>query len=113
MQNYKWLAAAGIGLLGVSGILAACGADKNKPLENYAVQDDLSVRTDQGNVELTALADTEEQAQEIADLYQIELLSFADGVALYSTDQNPYELIALGQEKDYPPLSLNQIKQLY
>lgn len=113
MQNYKWLAVAGIGLLGICGILTACGTGRDKPLESYEARDDLSVKTEEGHAELTALADTEEKAQEIADLYQIELLSFADGVALYSTDQEPYELIALGQEKDYPPLSLNQIKQLY
>lgn len=113
MQNYKWLTVAGIGLLAISSVWTACGMDRNKPLENYEVRDDLSVKTDQGNVELTALADTEEKAQEIADLYQIELLSFADGVALYSTNQDPYDLIAIGREKDYPPLSLNQIKQLY
>ena len=114
MLNYKWLAAVvGITLLGASGVLAACGTDKNKPLENFEAKDDLSVKTDQGDVELTALADTEEEAQEIAELYQIELLSFSEGVAVYSTDQDPYELFALGEEKDYPPLSLNQIKQLY
>lgn len=115
MQNYKWLiAAVGVGLLGAGGILAACGTGRNKPLENFESQDnDWFVQTDQGDVELIALTDTEEEAQEIAELYQIELLSFSEGVAVYSTDQDPYELFALGEERNYPPLSLNQIKQLY
>ncbi|MDE7270095.1 MAG: hypothetical protein K2N81_06430, partial [Acetatifactor sp.] len=71
------------------------------------------VKTEDGRVELIALVDTEEGAQEIADLYEIELLSFSESVAVYATDQDPHELIALGQEKGYPLLSINQIQQLH
>ena len=58
-------------------------------------------------VELIALADTEEKAREIAELYEIELLSFGYGTAVYITSENPYRLIALGKEKGYPSLSFN------
>lgn len=64
-------------------------------------------------VELIALADTEEQAQEIASLYQIELLSFSNGVAVYTTDQEPSALIALGQQNGYPVLSVNRNLELH
>ena len=111
MKHYKWLIGAiGVGLLG--GILAACGTDKNAPL-NLITVDDMAVKTEDGRVELIALVDTEEEAQEIADLYEIELLSFSESVAVYATDQDPHELIALGQEKGYPLLSINQIQQLH
>ncbi|MDE5939573.1 MAG: hypothetical protein K2H37_10880 [Lachnospiraceae bacterium] len=56
---------------------------------------------------LTALADTLEDAQEIADLYGIELESYSYGVATYRTDKDISELINLGLENDYPTLAPN------
>lgn len=56
---------------------------------------------------LMALAETQEQAQEIAELYGIEMVSFEDGIAVYDTDQDPYDMIAEGQKKGYPILSVN------
>lgn len=78
--------------------------------ENNATEKD---DTESQNVELVALADTEEQAREIAALYQIELLSFSNGVAVYTTDQEPGDLIALGQQNGYPALSVNYKLELY
>ncbi|MDE6404612.1 MAG: hypothetical protein K2M20_03035 [Lachnospiraceae bacterium] len=54
---------------------------------------------------LTALADTLEDAQEIADLYGIELESYSYGVATYRTDKDISELMNLGLENDYPTLA--------
>ena len=78
--------------------------------ENNVTEKD---NTDVPKVELVALADTEEQAQEIASMYQIELQSFSNGVAVYTTDQEPSALIALGQQNGYPALSVNNRLELY
>lgn len=115
MQYYKWLiAVASAGLLGASGILAACGSGRNASLEPLGdTMDDIIIVPDTDTIELTAFADTEEEAQRIAELYQIELQSFSEGVAAYTTDKDPNVLIAMGQEQGYPLLYENNIKQLY
>lgn len=65
------------------------------------------------SVEMLALAKSETEAREIAEWYHIELLSFSEGVAVYSTDRDPAELIALGNQNGYPKLSVNHKLQLY
>lgn len=109
------MAAVGAGILG--GILAACGtknsAAGSSGFEQILPPNTASDETDTQATELVALADDDEQAQEIATLYQIELVSFSDGVAVYTTDQDPNELIALGKENGYPLLTVNHTLQLY
>lgn len=61
---------------------------------------------------LTALVDSQEEAQEIADLYGITLVSFENGVAVYRTDEDPFEVISRGDENGYPQLSINFIRTL-
>lgn len=63
--------------------------------------------------ELVALTDTEETAKEIADLYDIELKSFAAGVAVYTTDKDPYDVIQMGIDNGYPTLSINRRLELH
>ena len=63
--------------------------------------------------QLTALADSQETAQEIADLYGIELKSYSYGVATYITDKNLREILELGLENDYPELTPDYENQLY
>lgn len=62
--------------------------------------------------QLTALVDTLEEAQEIADLYGIELDSYSYGVAAYRTDKDIEELLRFGQEQDYPTLEPNQTNEI-
>lgn len=57
--------------------------------------------------ELIALADTREEAEEIAELYGIELSSYSYGVATYTTDKSTVELMELGEKNGYPALSPN------
>lgn len=66
-----------------------------------------------GTTELIALCNDENEAKEIADLYQIELLSYGQGVAVYSTEKDPFEVISYGQKNHYPLLSINHTKELY
>ncbi|MDE6995481.1 MAG: hypothetical protein K2P41_13855 [Lachnospiraceae bacterium] len=62
---------------------------------------------------LTALAEDMQEAERIADLYDIELDSFSYGVATYVTDKDVQELMNLGEENDYPTLAPNYKNKLH
>ncbi len=57
--------------------------------------------------ELFAMAETEEEALELAALYGIELVSFDYGVATFHTDEDPAEVVRRGAENDWPVLEVN------
>ncbi len=63
--------------------------------------------------QLMALVDTEEQAKEIAAQYGIEFVSFENGLALYHTEEDPFEVITRGQENGYPQISVNFVRSGY
>lgn len=114
--------ALGLILLSVTG-LSGCGlkrefteltTDSSDEKQLYTpVADDAftpvgavsSENEDSDAPQLTALADTLEEAQEIADLYGIELDSYSYGVAVYHTDKDISELIQMGLDNDYPTLA--------
>ena len=58
--------------------------------------------------ELFALADSEEEAKTIADLYGITLVRFSFGVATFHTEENPSAVIARGVENGWPRLEINR-----
>lgn len=60
---------------------------------------------------LIADVDTKEEAQQIAEQYGITLVSYGNGIATYQTDKDPFEVIAEGEKKGYPQLSLNLIQE--
>lgn len=60
--------------------------------------------------ELIGTADSEEQAKQTARLYGIELVEYLDGIALYRTQEDPRDIIKLGEENGYPPLALNYLR---
>ncbi len=63
--------------------------------------------------QLMASAETEEKAREIAEQYGIEFVSFENGLALFRTEENPFDVIARGKENGYPELSINFIRTGY
>lgn len=63
-------------------------------------------KIDMGN-SLVAMAETLEEAENIADLYGITLVSYENKVAVYTTDKELQELIRLGEEKGYPAIGIN------
>lgn len=67
-----------------------------------------SVELEEGLSELVALVDSQVEATEIARLYDIELRSYSYGVAVYTTDKDPAEVIRMGEEEGYPTLEINQ-----
>lgn len=119
--------AVGLVLLSVTGL---CGCGWNRKLTNPTSESaELKLTTmpevtssvdtiatdmeSDGSPQLTALADSLEEAQEIADLYEIELDSYSYGVAVYYTDKDISELINMGMEKGYPTLAPNSKVELY
>lgn len=62
---------------------------------------------------LISEAETEAAAREIAEQYNIEFVSFENGMALYHTEEDPFDVIARGQENGYPQLSVNFIRIEY
>jgi len=59
--------------------------------------------------ELMCLVDTKSEAEEIAKLYDIELVTFADGVATFHTDKNLQDVIQTGKDNNWPEISINHI----
>ena len=111
---------ATVGLWGCGGKkeLTKVAVDDNIPkLQKLVDKNDFSVESSENDgsttTELTALADNQEEAEEIAELYGIELSSYSYGVATYTTDKNPQELIELGIENEYPALIQNYEQELY
>ena len=63
--------------------------------------------------QLLCVAETREEAEEIAELYGIELIRYQEELAVYSTGEDPREVIRRGQENGWPELSLNDTVKLY
>lgn len=99
----KKLLTIGVIIALFTAILAGCS---RKPREMNAGE--VTPEYAQGQ-ELFCLAQSQEEAQEIADLYGIELVSFSEGVATFHTEDNPVDVINMGIEKGYPLLELNGI----
>lgn len=63
--------------------------------------------------ELLCIAGSRSEAEEIAKMYQIELVDFSYGVATFHTEEDPRAVIERGKEKGYPELSINGYSELY
>ena len=61
--------------------------------------------------ELTAMVQTEEEAQRIAELYGIELVSYKFGLAAFHTEEDPNEVIRRGKENGWPTLEINYLRK--
>lgn len=106
-MTVKGLACGLILLLSIG--LYGCGGSHE--LTKRSSDDNLSVNpaddTKSAVTELVALADTQEEAERIGELYGIELSSYSYGTAVYVTDKDPLQLMELGRDNDYPALTLN------
>lgn len=61
--------------------------------------------------ELIGEAQSEKEAEEIAELYGIILLEYRENIALFQTEEDPLDVIARGEKEGYPQLWLNDIRQ--
>ena len=59
--------------------------------------------------ELMCLAVDEKEAEAIAKLYGIKLANFSNGVATFTTDEDPETVIQRGKDNGYPELSRNDV----
>lgn len=100
------LLSAGLFGCGSSGKLTGITADDDLPT---VPSDHISSTV----TEMTALADTREEAEKIAELYGIELSTYSYGVAVYVTDKTPEELMELGRDNHYPSLTPNSESYLH
>ncbi len=57
--------------------------------------------------ELICLADSEEDARKTADQYQIILVGYRHGVAVFHTEKDPVQVIEYGIRHNWVRLSLN------
>ena len=57
--------------------------------------------------ELLALAESREEAEEIAALYGIDLVSFSHGVATFHTEEDPSAVVARGIQESWPLIEVN------
>ena len=86
---------------------------KLKPIDESSSPDVPLENDGSAAIELTALADTREEAEKIAELYGIELSSYSYGVATYTTEKSLKELMNLGLENNYPELTPNYEQELF
>ncbi len=63
--------------------------------------------------ELIATVESQADAEKIAELYGITLVSVEGKIAVFSTDQDLGEVIAKGVKNGWHPLSRNDILQMY
>ncbi len=84
-------------------MLALWGCDAKK--------DSVPAKTDAAEgEELYCLTDSKEEAEEIADMYQIELVRYGDGVAVFHTQEDPRSVIEKGKANGFPKLAINHSK---
>ncbi len=63
--------------------------------------------------ELLTLVKTEEEAEQLAELYGIELVEYGNGLAVFHTEENPYDVIWRGEENGWPELEINYIVTVF
>ena len=62
--------------------------------------------------ELMCVADTEQQAREIASLYGMELVDYREGFALFHTEEDPGAVKQRGIDNGWPELEINVVNPL-
>ncbi len=65
------------------------------------------------NGQLLYTAESQKEAEEIAALYSIQLVSYSNNLAVYYTEENAEDVIRRGTENGWPELSLNEQVNLY
>lgn len=63
--------------------------------------------------QLISNAGSQEEAEEIASMYQVTLLEYTDGMALYETQEPPLDVIRRGEQEGYPQMWVNSERVAY
>lgn len=96
-------------LLCACSLLTACGDDQAVGRET---EKNMRAGEPAPGKELMATADTQAEADRIAELYGIELVSWSGHLAVFHTEEDLYDVIGRGVEQDWPPLEINRIVTL-
>ena len=103
----------GVVCIGLLGSLLAVRNREQEIDESFVQQVPQSIEAESSSeegkkeIEMIALAEDQEEAEKIAELYGIELSSFSEGVAVYTTDKDPQDLKETGDINGYPTLTVN------
>lgn len=82
--------------------------DKNKAdMANPGEENGMVEEPENTVTSMVALAESEEEAKQIAELYGIKFIDYAHGVATFETSENPQEVIKRGEKNNYPSISVN------
>lgn len=79
----------------------------NTDMVNPGEENDMIKEPENPVTSMVALAESEEEAKQIAELYGIKYIDYAYGVATFETSENPQEVIKRGEKNHYPSISVN------
>ena len=98
-----------LALLCACSLLTACGDD---PGAGRETEKDMRAGEPAPGKELMATADTQAEAERIAELYGVELVSWSGHLAVFHTEEDLYDVIGRGDGKNWPPLEINRVVTL-
>ncbi|MGN1315098.1 MAG: hypothetical protein ACI4VG_08840 [Lachnospiraceae bacterium] len=90
----------------IAGVVIYKNTGRVKLSQEQTVEE-LQMEETDGEAGLMATPETLEEAEKIAELYGITLISYENKVAVYLTDKDIQELIRMGKEKGYPTIDVN------
>ena len=95
-------------------LLSGCGetAAQTEPLPAASASVPQTAEYAEGE-ELFTMTDTKEEAEQLAELYGIELVEWNSGVASFHTEEDPSAVIDRGKEKGWPLLEINYEAELF
>jgi hypothetical protein len=104
-------------------LLAGCGRRDPAPEKIKPAPDVLPVQTRPGEprLDLEAVApgrellrsvDSLEEAERLAECYGITLVDYIDGLAVFTTEEDPRDVIQRGRDNGWPELSRNSVQKL-
>lgn len=86
---------------------------KEEYLQDASELKEFGAATDTGIIRLTCLTDSQQEAEQIAQSYGIEFVSFEYGVAVFISDKPYHELIAYGEENNLKQLSIDYEQTIF
>ena len=95
-------------LFGIFAVVVVAGLGAAfwiKPEIRDAQIDSVPMQLDK--LELIGMADSKEEAEKLAEDYEIELISYSENVAVFQTDKSYDEIIEIGKNKKLTELSIN------
>ena len=87
-------------------LLSGCGKNRPTLIKPHPVDTF-------GPIELFCLAESEDEAREIAEQYGIEFVSFSYRVAVFRTEESARTVMERGEREGLPPLEINSEVQLF